>query len=123
MRALIRTGILTDCRAKARRLLGSAWEACRDGDWNLATALAHQAEEAVSPNIPSLVRAQIARAREHLTDAKATGVDISDYVLQIKNAMQALKADDPDEALRLTKELVDRLRDDSISWSFSSRQG
>jgi hypothetical protein len=30
--------------------------------------------------------------------------------------MQALRADDPDEALRITKELMDSLREDSITW-------
>jgi hypothetical protein len=30
--------------------------------------------------------------------------------------MQALRKDDPDDALRVTKELMDRLREDSISW-------
>ena len=101
---------------KARRLIGTAWEACRDGDWNLVSTLARQTEEAVAPSIPDLVRAQIAKAREHLTEAKAVGIDISPYILKIKTVMQSLHADDPDEALRLTKELMDSLREDSISW-------
>ncbi|OGS41867.1 MAG: hypothetical protein A3K67_08060 [Euryarchaeota archaeon RBG_16_62_10] len=101
---------------RARRLMGSAWEACRDGDWHLVSTLARQTEEVVSPSIPDLVRAQIAVARERLTEAKAAGTEISPYVLRIKNAMQALHADDPDEALRLTKELMDSLREDSLLW-------
>jgi hypothetical protein len=101
---------------KARRLIGSAWEACRDGDWNLAIALAHQTEEIMEPSVPDLVRTEIARARELLTDAKASGVDISGYILRIKTAMSALRGDEPDEALRLTKELMDSLREDSVSW-------
>ena len=102
--------------SKARRMVGSAWEACRDGDWNLVSTLAHQTEEIVSPSIPDLVKSQIAKARNHLTDAKGLGVDISPYILQVKSAMQALHANNPDEALRITKELMDRLREDSISW-------
>jgi hypothetical protein len=102
--------------SKARRLVGSAWEACRDGDWNLVSTLARQTEELVSPSIPDLVRSQIAKARNHLTEAKGLGVDISPYILQVKSAMQALHANNPDEALRITKELMDRLREDSISW-------
>lgn len=102
--------------SRARRLIGSAWEACRDGDWNLVSTLAHQTEEIVSPSIPDLVRSQIAKARNHLTDAKGHGVDISPYILQVKSAMQALHANNPDEALRITKELMDRLREDSITW-------
>ncbi len=102
--------------AKARRLIGSAWEACRDGDWNLVSALAHQTEDVLSPSIPELVRSQIAKARSHLSEAKSRGVDIAPYVLQVKSAMQALHANNPDEALRVTKELMDRLREDSISW-------
>jgi hypothetical protein len=101
---------------KARRLIGSAWEACRDGDWNLVQTLARQTEDMVAPSIPDLVRLQIAGARKHLTEAKARGVDISSYVLQIKTAMQALRAGDPDEALRITKELMDALREDAVSW-------
>ncbi|MGQ9587495.1 MAG: hypothetical protein ACUVT7_03825 [Thermoplasmata archaeon] len=101
---------------KARRLMGTAWEACRDGDWNLVTTLARQTEELIGPSIPDLVRSEVAKARELLTDAKAAGVDISQHVLRIKNIMQALHADDPDEALRLTKELMDSLREDSVSW-------
>jgi hypothetical protein len=103
--------------SKARRLIGSAWEACRDGDWNLVSTLAHQTEEMVSPSIPDLVRSQIAKARSHLTEAKGLGVDISPYILQVKSAMQALRANNQDEALRITKELMDRLREDSISWN------
>ena len=102
--------------SRARRLVSSAWEAVRDGNWNLVNALAHQTEEMMAPNIPELVRSQIARARKYLTEAKAVGVDISPYILQIKTAMQALRKDDPDDALRVTKELMDRLREDSISW-------
>jgi hypothetical protein len=34
----------------------------------------------------------------------------------VKNAMQSLRADDPDEALRVTKGLMDSLREDSVSW-------
>jgi len=110
-------GALGTDTSKARRLVGSAWEACRDGNWNLVYALARQTEEMVSPNIPDLVRSEIGKAREYLTEAKAVGIDISPYVLRIKSAMQSLRADDPDEALRITKELMDSLREDSISWN------
>lgn len=102
--------------SRARRLVGNAWEAARDGDWNLVNALAHQTEEMMAPSIPELVRSQIAKARKYLTEAKAVGIDISTYILQIKTAMQALHKGDPDEALRITKELMDRLREDSIPW-------
>jgi hypothetical protein len=102
--------------SKARRLISSAWEACRDGDWNLVTTIARQAEQMIEPSIPNLVRSEIARAREYLTTAKVAGVDISGYVVKIKSAMAALHGGDPDEALRLTKELMDSLREDSISW-------
>jgi hypothetical protein len=102
--------------SRARRLISSAWEACRDGDWNLVTTLARQTEELMEPSIPDLVRSEIARAREYLTAAKVAGADISGYIVKIKSAMAALHADDPDEALRLTKEIIDSLREDSISW-------
>jgi hypothetical protein len=102
--------------AKARRLMGTAWEAARDGNWNLVSNLAKQTEDLVAPSIPDLVRAEVAKARAYLAEAKSAGVDISSYVLRIKGAMQALKNQDPDEALRLTKELMDSLREDSISW-------
>ena len=109
-------GALGTDTTRARRLVGSAWEACRDGDWNLAIALARQTEEIMEPSIPDLVRSEIARARELLTDAKVAGVDISGYILKIKSAMSALHASETDEALRLTKELMDTLREDSVSW-------
>ncbi len=102
--------------SKARRLISSAWEACRDGNWNLATTLARQTEELMEPNIPSLVRSEIARARELLTDAKMAGVDISGYVIRVKSAMASLHSGDSDDALRITKELMDSLREDSVSW-------
>lgn len=101
---------------RARRLMSSAWEACREGNWNLVSALARQTEEAIAPNIPSLVRSELARAREHLMAAKAAGHDTSDYLLRMKAAMHCLKSGDDDEALRLTKELMDLLRHDSVSW-------
>lgn len=109
-------GALGTDTMKARRLIGSAWEACRDGDWNLVSMLARQTEEIVAPSIPDLVRGEIAKARSYLTEAKALGVDISPYILKIKMAMQSLRADDQDEALRVTKELMDAMREDSISW-------
>jgi len=109
-------GALGTDTTKARRLMGNAWEAARDGNWNLVSALAMQTEEAVAPSIPTLVRAEVAKAREILTQAKGIGVDISPYILMIKNAMQSLRADDPDEALRVTKSLMDSLREDSVSW-------
>jgi len=109
-------GALGTDTTRARRLIGSAWEACRDGDWNLAIALARQTEEIMEPSIPDLVRSEIGRARELLTDAKAAGIDISGYILRIKSSMSALHAKEPDEALRLTKELMDSLREDSVSW-------
>jgi hypothetical protein len=101
---------------KARRLIGNAWEAARDGDWSLVSTLAHQTEDMMAPSIPDLVRAEIAKARQILLSAKVSGVDISPYVLQIKTAMKCLRADNPDEALRMTKELTDHLREDSIAW-------
>jgi len=110
-------GALGTDTTRARRLIGSAWEACRDGDWNLAITLARQTEEIMEPSIPDLVRSEVARARELLTDAKAAGIDISGYVLRIKSSMSALHAKEPDEALRLTKELMDSLREDSVSWN------
>jgi len=109
-------GTLGTDTSKARRLIGSAWEACRDGDWHLVSTLAKQTEDLVSPSIPDLVRREIAQIREYLTAAKSTGVDISPYILRIKSAMQALRVDDPDEALRITKELIDSLKEDKISW-------
>ncbi len=102
--------------SKARRLIGSAWEAARDGNWNLVSVLARQTEELVAPSIPDLVRSEVAKARKLLMEAKATGVDISRYILSIKDAMRALHADEVDEALRLTKELMDSLREDAIAW-------
>lgn len=109
-------GALGADTSRARRLIGSAWEAARDGDWNLVSVLARQAEQALAPSIPELVRSQIAKARELVLDAKASGVDISSYILRIKEAMQALRNGQVDEALRLTKELMDCLREDSLSW-------
>lgn len=101
---------------RARRLMSSAWEACREGNWNLVSALARQTEEAIAPSIPSLVRSELAKAREYLMLAKSMGRDASDYLLRMKAAMHCLKAGDHDEALRLTKELMDLLRQDSVAW-------
>lgn len=109
-------GALGNDTTSARRLMGSAWEAARDGNWNLVSTLARQTEEIVSPSIPTLVRSEIAKAREIITQAKGIGVDISPYILMVKNAMQSLRADDPDEALKVTKGLMDSLREDSVSW-------
>jgi len=100
----------------ARRLVRSAWEACRDGNWNMASALARQTEDFISPSIPDLVRSELSRARRLLTEAKLAGADISEYITKVKSATHALRVNDPDEALRITKELIDSLREDSISW-------
>lgn len=100
----------------ARRLISNAWEACRDGDWNLVTTLAREAEESILPSIPDLVMSEVGKARESLARAKVAGVDISPYMLKIKDIMAALGTRDFDEALRLTKELTDSLREDSVLW-------
>lgn len=101
---------------RARRLMSSAWEACREGDWSMVSALAQQTEQTMAPSIPSLVRSELAKAREHLMDARTAGRETSEYLLRMKAAMHCLKSGDDDEALRLTKELMDLLREDSISW-------
>ncbi len=101
---------------RARRLMSNAWEACREGNWTLVSALARQTEDAMAPSIPSLVRSELAKAREHLMAAKAAGHDTSDYLLRMKAAMHCLKSGEDDEALRLTKEIMDLLRHDSVLW-------
>ncbi len=105
---------------KARRLVCSAWEACRDGDWNLVSTLARQAEEIMAPSIPDLVRSELSRARENLVEGKAMGVDVSKYLVRMKEAMRALHSGNTDDALRLTKELLDILREDSALWGKDS---
>jgi len=100
----------------ARRLVRSAWEACRDGNWTMTSALARQTEDFISPSIPDLVRSELARVRRLLAEAKVAGADISEYITKVKSATHALRVNDQDEALRITKELIDSLREDSISW-------
>lgn len=110
-------GSLGNDTSKARRLVCSAWEACRDGDWSLVSTLARQAEEMMAPSIPDLVRSELSRAREHLVQGKAMGVDVSKYLIRMKEAMRALHKGDNDDALRLTKELLDVIREDSALWT------
>ncbi|UCE91374.1 MAG: hypothetical protein JSV90_08205 [Methanobacteriota archaeon] len=98
---------------KARRLITDAWEACREGDWPLVSALARQTEELISPSIPDLVRGELAKARNLIVEAKAHGADKSHYIVMMKSAMSALHANNVDEALRITKQLLDSLREDS----------
>jgi hypothetical protein len=105
----------------ARRLMSSAWEACREGDWPLVSALAKQTEDLMSPSIPDLVRRELGKARNLIIEAKSWGADTSRYMLTMKSAMSALHKEDLDEALRLTKELLDSLRDDSAAWKDSRR--
>ncbi|HIH02084.1 TPA: hypothetical protein HA259_08500 [Thermoplasmata archaeon] len=109
--------------AGARRLMSSAWEACREGDWPLVSALAKQTEDLMSPNIPDLVRQELGKARNLIVEAKSWGTDTSRYMLTMKSAMSALHRGDLDEALRLTKELMDSLRDDAASWKEGGRAG
>lgn len=101
---------------KARRLMSSAWEACREGDWPLVSALAKQTEDMMSPSIPDLVRSELGKARNLIVEAKSWGADTSRYMVTMKSAMNALHREDLDEALRLTKELIDSLREDSGAW-------
>lgn len=98
---------------KARRLMSDAWEACREGDWPLVSALARQAEETVAPDIPDLVRTELSKARNLVVEAKMKGIESSRYIVMMKAAMNALHRGDIDEALRTTKELVDLLREDT----------
>jgi hypothetical protein len=105
---------------KARRLITDAWEACRDGDWPLVSALAKQTEELISPSIPDLVRGELAKARNLIVEAKAQGTDTSQYIVMMKSAMSALHGNDVDEALRITKQLLDSLREDSAMWKGAS---
>ncbi len=98
---------------KARRLMSDAWEACREGDWPLVSALARQTEETVAPDIPDLVRTELSKARNLVVEAKMKGIDSSKYIVMMKAAMNALHRNDIDEALRTTKQLVDLLREDT----------
>ena len=107
---------------KARRLITDAWEACREGDWPLVAALAKQTEEMVSPSIPDLVRGELAKARNLILEVKAQGVDTAPYIVMMKSAMNALHGDDVDEALRITKQLLDSLREDRAMWKGGSGQ-
>ena len=102
---------------KARRMMSDAWEACREGDWPLVSALARQTEALVTPNIPDLVRQELAKARNMILQAKSEGMDTSRYMVAAKSAMHALHGNNLDEALRLTKELMDTLREDSAQWA------
>jgi hypothetical protein len=106
---------------KARRLMSSAWEACREGDWPLVSALAKQTADMMSPSIPELVRMELGKARNLIVEAKSWGADTSRYMVTMKSAMNALHKDDLDEALRLTKELLDALREDSTAWKSEGR--
>ena len=107
---------LGDETARARRIMSSAWDACREGDWPLVSALAKQTEDMVSPSIPELVRRELGKARNLIVEAKSWGANTSKHMLTMKSAMSALHREDLDEALRLTKELLDTLRADSSTW-------
>lgn len=107
---------------KARRLVTDAWEACREGDWPLVSALAKQTEEVVSPSIPDLVRGELAKARNLILDVKVQGADTARYVVMMKSAMNALHGNDVDEALRITKQLLDSLREDLAMWNGNQKQ-
>ncbi|MDH3365704.1 MAG: hypothetical protein OEM29_06875 [Thermoplasmata archaeon] len=98
---------------KARRLMSDAWEACREGDWPLVSALARQTEETMAPDIPDLVRTELSKARNLVVEAKMKGIETSKYIVMMKAAMSALHREDLDEALRSTKELIDLLREDT----------
>ena len=102
------------CETKhARRLMSDAWEACREGDWPLVSALARQTEDLVAPSIPDLVRSELAKGRNLVVEAKMKGIETSKYIVMMKAAMSALHREDIDEALRTTKQLMDLLREDT----------
>ena len=102
------------CETKrARRLVSDAWEACREGDWPLVSALARQTEELVAPSVPDLVRTELAKARNLVVEAKMRGVETSKYIVMMKAAMGALHREDIDGALHATKQLMDLLREDA----------
>jgi hypothetical protein len=109
--------------AQARRLMSNAWEACREGDWPLVSALAKQTEDMMSPSIPDLVRMELGKARNMIVEAKSWGAETSRYMLTMKSAMSALHKEDLNEALRLTKELLDSLREDSATWKSDVKHG
>lgn len=107
---------LGDDTSEARRLMENAWDACRNGDWEMVFVLARQTEDLMAPSIPTLVRRELSKARSLLSEAKEAGVDISGYVTSTKSAMNELHNGHLDEALRLTKELMSLLGEDSITW-------
>jgi hypothetical protein len=63
------------------------------------------------------VRQELAKARNMILQAKGEGMDASRYLVTAKSAMHALHGNNLDEALRLTKELMDTLREDSAQWA------
>jgi hypothetical protein len=76
----------------------------------------------MAPSIPTLVRRELSKARTMLSEAKTAGVDISVYVTSAKSAMNELHNGHLDEALRLTKELMNLLGEDSVTWRDNSRR-
>ncbi len=120
---IVDVSALGDDTARARRTMSSAWEACREGDWPLVSALAKQTEDMMSPSIPQLVRRELGKARNLIIEAKSWGADTSKHMVTMKSAMSALHKDALDEALRLTKELLDALRADSTTWKSGAGQG
>jgi hypothetical protein len=113
---------LGDDTSEARRLMEDAWDACRNGDWEMVFVLARQTEDLMAPSIPTLVRRELSKARTMLSEAKTAGVDISVYVTSAKSAMNELHNGHLDEALRLTKELMNLLGEDSVTWRDNSRR-
>lgn len=100
-----------------RRLMREAWEAHRNRDWNLVTVLARQSEAELLPNVSRLIELQLSRIRDLISRGKARGAQVEPFILQLKLAYGALRLGQLDEALAITRQLVEDFRDASVNWS------
>jgi len=100
-----------------RRLMREAWEAHRNRDFNLVTVLAHQSEAELLPNVSRLIELQLARVRDLVARGKTRGAEVEPFVYQLKLAYGALRLGQLDEALAITRDLVESIRDAAVGWA------
>jgi len=95
----------------ARKLLVAAWKACEEGNWNIVTSLAEETKRALVPNVSNLIREQVFSLREVILDLRFQGMDVTPQITKMKLIRKAMDDIRLDDAIELTKQLIDETRD------------
>jgi len=95
---------------EARRTLLNAWKSCHEGKWAYASQLAEESKKMLASSVTGVVRGQILCLREAIIEMKRRGRCVTPLVIEIKTIQKALNELRLDDAIRLTKNIMNEIK-------------